>query len=328
MCARWFSYCPFSQVCWRCAPCSRAGVGQMFILLSRKSNLVPSEQLWTRSKWTTGTIRKELTDYLNYCIEPPLQRIGMVLTSCLSRFHKTLGETLGYMSAQGCITRIHLISALRAHLGNTTSSRIGRANNNKMGRDYLSSAPRRLAVLPSGAFTLIELMLVMAILTIAVSITAPALSHFFRGRSLDSQARMLLALTRHGQSRAVSEGLPMELWFDAPNSKIGLEAEPSYDPVDPKEMEFTLENNVQITILSVAAKAGPTSGVTASPTTSTSAKVLSRHSGLPRIRFMPDGSLDEDSPMVLQLTSNEGDSMWITQSKSRLNYEVRNTNPQ
>src|SRR2546426_11590252 len=49
-------------------------------------------------------------------------------------------------------------------------------------------------------FTLIELILVMTVLTIAVSITAPALANFFRGRSLDSEARRLLALTRPGPS--------------------------------------------------------------------------------------------------------------------------------
>ena len=54
----------------------------------------------------------------------------------------------------------------------------------------------------------------MAILTITVSIAAPALSNFFRGRSLESEARRLLALTRQGQSRAVSEGVPMDLWVD------------------------------------------------------------------------------------------------------------------
>src|SRR5689334_15919462 len=48
-------------------------------------------------------------------------------------------------------------------------------------------------------FTLIELILVMAILTVAVSITAPALSNFFHGRTLDSEARRMLALTRQGQ---------------------------------------------------------------------------------------------------------------------------------
>src|ERR1700704_2983443 len=81
------------------------------------------------------------------------------------------------------------------------------------------------------AFTLIELILVMTILAIAVSFTAPALANFFRGRSIEYEARRLLALTRHGQSRAVSEGLPMELWVDSSKGAYGLEAEPSYEPV-------------------------------------------------------------------------------------------------
>src|ERR1035441_8861833 len=77
------------------------------------------------------------------------------------------------------------------------------------------------------AFTLIELILVMALLTIVISLTAPKLSRFFHGRTLDSEARRLLALTRSGQSRAVSEGVPMDLWVDAELGMFGLEAEPS-----------------------------------------------------------------------------------------------------
>src|SRR5215467_5625288 len=84
----------------------------------------------------------------------------------------------------------------------------------------------------SSAFTLIELILVMTVLTIAASITAPALANFFRGRSLDSEARRMLSLIRQGQSRAVSEGVPMELWIDAQQGAYGLEAEPSYEPND------------------------------------------------------------------------------------------------
>src|SRR5215831_89969 len=78
------------------------------------------------------------------------------------------------------------------------------------GHDRVSDkgAVFRTAVQTQDAFTLIELILVMAILTVAVAITAPALSNFFHGRSLDSEARRLLSLTRQGQSRAVSEGLP------------------------------------------------------------------------------------------------------------------------
>src|SRR5439155_11816305 len=103
------------------------------------------------------------------------------------------------------------------------------------------------------AFTLIELILVMAVLTIAVSVTAPALANFFRGRSLDSEARRLLSLTRQGQSRAVSEGIPMELWLDAANGSYGLEAEPSYEPTDSKAIEFTLEKDIQVEVLNQGA---------------------------------------------------------------------------
>src|SRR6266850_4075427 len=75
------------------------------------------------------------------------------------------------------------------------------------------------------AFTLIELILVMALLTILTSLAAPSLSRFFRGRALDSEARQLLSLTHAGQSRAVADGFPMLLWIDAPQRAYGLQEE-------------------------------------------------------------------------------------------------------
>ena len=59
-----------------------------------------------------------------------------------------------------------------------------------------------------------ELILVLALLVIITSMAAPAMSNFIRGRALDSEARRLVALMHAGQSRAVSEGLPMVLWVD------------------------------------------------------------------------------------------------------------------
>src|SRR3954471_1568969 len=118
--------------------------------------------------------------------------------------------------------------------------------------DAADTAPAR--VLPAnmrvGGFTLMELILVMTVLAVAVSITAPALANFFRGRTLDSEARRLLSLTRQGQSRAVSEGLPMELWFDVQQGVYGLEAEPSYEPNDSKAVTFTLEREMQMEVAS------------------------------------------------------------------------------
>src|ERR1017187_2956921 len=98
-------------------------------------------------------------------------------------------------------------------------------------------------------FTLIELILVMALLTIVISLTAPRLSRFFHGRTLDSEARRLLALTRSGQSRAVSEGIPMDLWVDAGQGTFGLEAEPSFDASDSKAVDFTLDGGLQLAVV-------------------------------------------------------------------------------
>src|ERR1035437_5952671 len=98
-------------------------------------------------------------------------------------------------------------------------------------------------------FTLIELILVMALLTVVISLTAPRLSRFFHGRTLDSEARRLLALTRSGQSRAVSEGMPMDLWVDAEEGTFGLEAEPSYETSDPKAVDFALDGGLQLEVV-------------------------------------------------------------------------------
>src|SRR5438270_8363826 len=65
------------------------------------------------------------------------------------------------------------------------------------------------------AFTLVELILVMTLLLIVMCVALPSLKGFFRGRNLDSEARRFLSLARYGQSRAVSEGVPMVLWIDA-----------------------------------------------------------------------------------------------------------------
>jgi prepilin-type N-terminal cleavage/methylation domain-containing protein len=190
------------------------------------------------------------------------------------------------------------------------------------GRARLTPQARR-------GFTLIELILVMALLTIVISLTAPRLSRFFHGRTLDSEARRLLALTRSGQSRAVSEGLPMDLWVDAEQGSFGLEAEPSYETSDPKALDFTLDGGLRLEVVhkTVVARATPMNNLNPGQQASTASvpRVLLVHANLPTIRFLPDGSIGESSPQVLHLTSSDGGSLWLAQSRDGSNYEIRNT---
>jgi prepilin-type N-terminal cleavage/methylation domain-containing protein len=168
------------------------------------------------------------------------------------------------------------------------------------------------------AFTLIELILVMTILTIAVSVTAPALANFFRGRSLDSEARRLLSLTRQGQSRALSEGVPMELWFDAPQSEFGLEAEPTYEPTDAKAVTFALDKDMRVEVTNPNPRNAPPMGNNAQPS--------GLHANLPRIKFLPDGYIAESSPPIVRLMGRDGITISLVQSTNRLTYELRTGN--
>jgi prepilin-type N-terminal cleavage/methylation domain-containing protein len=174
------------------------------------------------------------------------------------------------------------------------------------------------------AFTLIELILVMAILTMAASITVPTLSKFFRARTLDSEARRFLALTRNGQSRAVSEGLPMDLWVDQDQGRFGLEAEPSYDNNDPRKEEFQLEPGLQIRVEIGAVSASTNSGNPGQVQSVASvARTVLVKPGLPTIRFMPDGSIADTSPQMLCLAGHDGFALWLKQTRNRLSYEIK-----
>ena len=203
----------------------------------------------------------------------------------------------------------------------------------KTGLDHRSIRRRRvfgfgLGALAFSAFTLLELILVMAILTMAISITAPTLSRFFRGRTLDSEARRFLALTRSGQGRAVSEGLPMDLWVNPERGTFGLQAEPSYDKEDPRKVDFQLDTAVQIRI-----EVGAVSATTNSPGAGQARSVASVprtllvQPALPTLRFMPDGSIADTSPQSISLATRDGAALWLKQTRNRLAYEIK-SNPQ
>ena len=137
----------------------------------------------------------------------------------------------------------------------------------------------------------------------------------------------MLALTRSGQNRAVSEGLPMDLWVDAEQGTFGLEAEPSYETSDPKAVDFTLDSGLRLEVVNQTAVARAN---TMNPGQQASIASVPRvnlvHASLPTIRFLPDGSLGERSPQMLRLTGDDGGSLWLVQSRDGSNnYEIRNT---
>ncbi len=153
-------------------------------------------------------------------------------------------------------------------------------------------------------FTLVELVLVMALIVVAVSLVAPRMSGFMRGRALNNEGHRLQALMHAGQSRAVSEGMPMVLWFDGKDSEYGLQEETPPKGGDTSAEELDVSEYVQIAL----GKGGNANGTTT-------------FQNMPAIRFLPDGTIDENSPQTLRLT--EDNSVLVFQeSQNRTGYDV------
>ena len=165
------------------------------------------------------------------------------------------------------------------------------------------------------AFTLIELILILALLVIITSLAAPGMANFIRGRALDSESRRLFSLTHAAQGRAVSEGMPMRLWVDEKTGTYGVQEEATgtgknarnAKNSDPKAETLTVDSTLQIAVLSVGLGAPPT------------------FNNFPAIRFLPDGTVDENSPQTLQLTDSAGFMRWLLLNKMRTGYEISDT---
>lgn len=166
-------------------------------------------------------------------------------------------------------------------------------------------------------FTLIELVLVMAILIIVLSVTAPMLTTFFRGRTLDAEARRFLSLTRYAQSRAVAEGLPMTLWIDPKQRTYGLEIQSGYVDNDDYASTYTLERDLDIEVKQSRV-------ATTARTTMTTKKTANEL----MIRFTPDGFIGESNPESVIIRQGDKDEVWFGPNRNRLNYEIQTNNLQ
>jgi len=160
-------------------------------------------------------------------------------------------------------------------------------------------------------FTLIELILVMALLSVVLAVSAPALSNFFRGRNIDSEARRIVSLIRYAQTRAVSEGVPMILWMDLRRGTYGLQQESGYTEGDAKALTVVLGKDLRMEVADLPA-------ILPSQTSQN----VRTDPNVPRLRFLPDGLIGDTSPRSVVLRETGGESIWITQTRNRLSYEI------
>jgi Tfp pilus assembly protein FimT len=173
---------------------------------------------------------------------------------------------------------------------------------------------------------MVELLLVMALLVIAVSFVGPKLAGFFRGRTLDSEARRLLALTHYGQERAIGEGIPMVLWIEPDQKKYGLEQQAGWEDNDPREVRLELDKDLKVEVVRQERAATNTLYTTRQSSVIGQSMNLLAQNGTqnsrPEIHFLPDGTVGQQSLRAVGITDRDGITRWLVQATNRLSYEI------
>jgi len=171
------------------------------------------------------------------------------------------------------------------------------------------------------AFTLVELILVMALILIAMALITPKVIGFFEGRALDSEVTRFVALTRYAQSRAVSEGVPMMLWLDESQGTYGLKIQTGYSDKDPKAVDFHLAKGLVMEVM----RGKPPTPVAYSQTGRIlNGQVAQGAKPSAAIYFSPEGTVIALSSVIgLSIREPGYSAVWIGPTVNRLSYEVQ-----
>jgi type II secretion system protein H len=156
-------------------------------------------------------------------------------------------------------------------------------------------------VRPRPAFTLVELILVMALLTILTAVAVPLLSRSLRNRGLEQEAIRLLALTEYARDEAVSLGVPMTVWIEPETGRFGADAQSGYISEGVRKKEVHLNPDVHFDKIEAA----------------------SVQNGIVNaIQFAPDGTPDVSSVTSMRLVDRFNSSVTVALSTDGWAYEI------
>ena len=179
------------------------------------------------------------------------------------------------------------------------------------------------------AFTLVELVLVMALLATLAAIAVPSLARSLRGHNLDGQADRLLAVTEYGRDEAASQGLPMVMWIDVDGGRFGVDTKPGYGSgqENARAREYTLADDAHFDpIAQGMVSSVPAPGTAAQGQTSGGA-AQGTHGGVIVAEFEPDGTLDPGSLPGFHLVDRAGEALSVSQTPDAYGYEIVKGNP-
>jgi prepilin-type N-terminal cleavage/methylation domain-containing protein len=149
-------------------------------------------------------------------------------------------------------------------------------------------------------FTLIELILVMAVLAAILAFSAPTLSRSFRARHLEEEAARFLAVTEYARNETVSLGVPMFVWVEPASGRFGVAAADGYLSDDGRRREYTLNPDIRLELTGGAPSRGMTHVV----------------------EFTPDGTPDPLSAESVRLIDRFDSAMTLARTDDGWGYEI------
>ncbi|MBT3290634.1 MAG: type II secretion system protein [Victivallales bacterium] len=100
----------------------------------------------------------------------------------------------------------------------------------------------------NSAFTLLELVIVMAVVGTTLAVTAPNLARFVHGRSVQEEARRFVAVTRRAAVVAASQSCRTLVWLDPETGEYGWRRVETYDEEGVGDVSFTVADGMVLEV--------------------------------------------------------------------------------
>jgi len=159
------------------------------------------------------------------------------------------------------------------------------------------------------------MVVVMTIMVVIIGTVAPNLKGFLQGRNLTNEARRFWSLTHYGSSRAINEGVPVDLWIDVKRGTYGLAASGGYTETKTNAVTMTLDADVKMAV-------SPSPGTLTQSNFWTPSALSRTRGGLPVIRFQPDGFISDNSPQSVIFGQGTAPQIWIAENPNHTRYEI------
>ncbi|MCE5228399.1 prepilin-type N-terminal cleavage/methylation domain-containing protein [bacterium] len=149
--------------------------------------------------------------------------------------------------------------------------------------------------------TLIELILVMAVLATMLAVAAPAMGRFFAGRRMVEESRRVYALVRYARNAAIERSARAEMWIEPETGKYGLDLtavagqEEAAQPI-----EWQLDDKLHFDIDSDAVV----------------------ENGRVTILFLPDGTTDEAAASRIGIREEDGQGLDVRKRTDGFGYDL------